>query len=291
MLLDPCGSRGRWRPSLLLTRERPIAGSDQPASALRGAIATMTEPLSPQYKVLLIAHDDAEREALGATLRTEGFMVDVQSPTDDLNNLHERIPDIVLLGVRSSKSAELDVCREIQRVAKVPVVVVSADRDETQVVLALELGAADYIAEPLRRREVVARLRAVLRRTGRQSIESFGAGMDPVPDDSLIIVGPVEIQLEARRVLVDGEEIELSRRDFDLLVVLASPPGKLRTREELVDRIWPESQLADTRALDKHIRRLRAKIEPISDQPRYLVTVHGVGFRFDDSHRFKRRDP
>ena len=221
---------------------------------------------------------------MASALEQEGFAVTAHAPTENLDYLKEGLPDVVLLEAGNSPSSELDIFREIQTIANVPVVVLSANSDETQMVLALELGATDYITKPIRRREVVARLRAVLRRTGRQSLTQSGSdAYDPPQTNETLHIGPVEIQLDARRVLVAGEPVEFSRRDFDLLVVLASPPGKLRTREELIDRIWPDVELSDTRTLDKQIRRLRKKIEPTSDRPRYLVTVHGVGFRFDDS--------
>ena len=241
--------------------------------------------LTPQHTgVLIIAGDDGERESLVVALEQEGFAVTAHAPTDNLDYLEDALPDIVLLEDGTSPSSELDICREIQKMANVPVVVMSANSDQTQVVLALELGAADYITKPTRRREVVARLRAVLRRTGQQAEEQSKArSHDSWRTNEPLIVGPIEIQLEARRVLINGEPVDLSRRDFDLLVMLASPPGKVRTREELFDRVWPDSELADMRTLDKHIRRLRKRIEPGSDQPRYLVTVHGIGFRLDDS--------
>jgi two-component system response regulator RegX3 len=244
----------------------------------------MTDLTPPQAAALIIADDDGERESLVVALEEEGFAVTAHAPTDNLNYLEDALPDIVLLEGGTSPDSELDICRGIQKMANVPVVVMSANSDETQVVLALELGAADYITKPVRRREIVARLRAVLRRTGRQGMELSKSQSHESPRTTKpLIVGPVEIQLEARRVLVNGEPVELSRRDFDLLVILASPPGKVRTREELFDRVWPDSELADMRTLDKHIRRLRKRIEPGSDQPRYLVTVHGIGFRLDDS--------
>jgi DNA-binding response OmpR family regulator len=244
----------------------------------------MTGLILPQSGIVIIADNNAERESLVVALEQEGFAVTAHAPTDNLDYLEDALPDIVLLEDGTSPDSELDIFREIQKMANVPVVVMSANSDETQVVLALELGAADYITKPMRRREVVARLRAVLRRTGRQGMEQAKAQPHESPRTTKrLIVGPIEIQLEARRVLVNGEPVELSRRDFDLLVILASPPGKVRTREELFDRVWPDSQLADMRTLDKHIRRLRAKIEPGSDQPHYLVTVHGIGFRLDDS--------
>ena len=230
----------------------------------------MTGLILPQSGIVIIADNNAERESLVVALEQEGFAVTAHAPTDNLDYLEDALPDIVLLEDGTSPDSELDIFREIQKMANVPVVVMSANSDETQVVLALELGAADYITKPMRRREVVARLRAVLRRTGRQGMEQAKAQ-------------PHESPRTTKRLLVNGEPVELSRRDFDLLVILASPPGKVRTREELFDRVWPDSQLADMRTLDKHIRRLRAKIEPGSDQPHYLVTVHGIGFRLDDS--------
>ena len=151
------------------------------------------------------------------------------------------------------------------------------------VVLGLELGAADYVTKPYRLRELVARIQAVLRRVARPSLPA------PPPADTLrqsvVTAGPVRADLAKRIVSVANRTVHLSRREFDLLALLLSPPGQVRTRDELIDRLWSGRDLADTRTLDTHVRRLRVKLERDPARPQYLVTVRGVGFRFDAEGR------
>jgi len=224
---------------------------------------------------------DIDQEELVATLVGEGFQVVAERTVDaGLRRLKKSPPDIVLLDIASPKNSCFDVCRHIGDIANVPIVVISAEHDQVGVVSTLEECAADYIIKPVRPRVLVARLRALMRRTYVDS----PSRVNPAPVESdlgepTIVVGPIEIDTLSRRVFVDGQAIELSRREFDLLVLLASPPGRVRTREELIDRIWAGVELSDTRPLDKQIRSLRAKLEPGFDRSRHLVTVHGVGFR------------
>jgi two-component system response regulator RegX3 len=241
-------------------------------------------PGSGSARVLVIADNENDREELTTVLGSEGYIVMAEAlVSDGLQRLREAVADIVLLDMASPKTTFLDVCRQIREISDVPIFLISAEEDELEVLSALEQFATDYITKPIRARELIARIRAVLRRT--QDYGSSRSGVsseEAIPDESVISVGPIEIHLMSRKVLVDGEVVELSRRDFDLLVLLASPAGRLRTREELIDRIWSDRELADTRTLDKHIRRLRTRIEPSPKNPRYLITVHGVGFRLDN---------
>ena len=145
-----------------------------------------------------------------------------------------------------------------------------------EVVLGLDLGAADYVTKRYRLHELTARMRAVLRRGARPHDAS------PLPQpEEVIVVGPMEIDAVARQLQVAGHPVHLSRREFDLLLALASPPGIVRTRAQLVERVWSDVELSDTRTLDKHIRSLRSKIEVDPANPMCLVTVHRVGFRLD----------
>ncbi len=159
---------------------------------------------------------------------------------------------------------------------------VSALNTEFDVVLGLELGAADYVTKPYRLRELVARIQAVLRRVSPPSFAGppVIASADATRSD-VIVAGPVLVDFPRRVVTSGGRPVHLSRREFDLLDLLLSPPGQVRTRDELIDRLWSGRDLADTRTLDTHVRRLRVKLERHPARPQYLVTVRGVGLRFD----------
>jgi two-component system response regulator RegX3 len=153
----------------------------------------------------------------------------------------------------------------------VPIIMVTARDSEVDVVLGLELGASDYVAKPFRLRELVARMRAVLRR-GVATAEHH---------EEVLLVGPVRLDAGRREVTVDDRPVELSRKEFDLLALLMTHSGQVVTRDWCIDRLWWDQELTDTRTLDTHIKRLRRKIEPDPANPRHLVTVRGVGFRFE----------
>jgi two-component system response regulator RegX3 len=235
-------------------------------------------------RILVMADTDVDQEELVATLVGEGFQVVAERTLDaGLRRLKKSPPDVVLLDIALPKNSCFDICRHIGKITDAPIVVISAEHDQVGVVSTLEHCAADYITKPVRSRELIARLRALLRRTHVESTSSIGpAAFETDFGEPATWVGPIEIDTMSRRVFVHGKAIELSRREFDLLELLASPPGKVRTREEMIDRIWAGVELSDTRPLDKYIRSLRAKLEPRSDRSRYLVTVHGVGFRFSN---------
>jgi two-component system response regulator RegX3 len=244
----------------------------------------VTDSVPENARVLVVADNDQDREELATVLGSEGYIVmAVATVPDGLQRLKEAGADIVLLDIASPKNTCFAMCRQIQEVADVPIILISAEHDELVVASTLEQCASDYITKPVRARELIARLRAVLRRT---QTDLTGTSVERCdnesPQGSAIVLGRIEIQPASRRLLIDGEPVELSRRDFDLLVFLASPPGRLRTREELIDRIWSDKELADTRTLDKHVARLRTRIEPSPKNPRHLKTVHGVGFRLDN---------
>lgn len=244
----------------------------------------MTGPGSERARVLVIADNGNDQDELATILGSEGYIVMAEATVAaSLDRLRETAADIALLDLASPKNTCFDICRQIRHISGVPIILISAEHDERGVVSTLEHCASDYITKPVRARELIARIRAVLRRTlGDDSSASGVASDEATPDQPVILVGPIEIHWSSRKVFVDRELIELSRRDFDLLVFLASPSGKVRTREELIDRIWADKDLADTRTLDKHVGRLRARIEPHPKRPRYLKTVHGVGFRLDN---------
>ena len=249
-------------------------------------------------RVLVIEDEESYRQALSSGLTVEGFDVVVAADgPEGLRLVEEQAPDIVLLDMLLPGMHGIDVCRRIRAVSSVPVLMVSAVDTELDVVLGLELGAADYVTKPFRLRELVARMHAVLRRarprTGVGPVSGSGASggsASPVravadEDRPEPVSGPafgsVSVDYVRREVTVDGVATHLSRKEFDLLAALLTPTQRVRSRDELIDLLWPDTYLTDTRTLDTHIHRLRAKLEPDPAEPRYIVTVRGVGFRID----------
>jgi two-component system, OmpR family, response regulator RegX3 len=249
-------------------------------------------------RVLVVEDEESYRQALSVGLRREGFEVDVAADgAEGLAHFAARTPDIVLLDMLLPGMHGMEVCRRMRMMAPVPIVMVSAVDAEVDVVLGLELGAADYVTKPFRLRELVARMQAILRRISppavphfhRQAVTEGGSGLDRAVTldfqhtgkEVVAAFGTVQVDFVRREVTVGGMQTHLSRREFDLLAVLLSPPRRVRTRDELIDLLWPDRYLSDSRTLDTHIHRLRAKLEPEPTEPRFIVTVRGVGFRID----------
>jgi two-component system, OmpR family, response regulator RegX3 len=221
--------------------------------------------------VLVVEDDESYREALSRGLTLEGFVVvdaaDIRSARE---KLRATTPDLVLLDVMLPDGSGVDFCQEIRRDAGTPVIMVSAKSEELDIVLGLEFGAADYVTKPYRLRELVARMRAVLRR--HQAISN---------NPEIITVGDIIIDPSRREVTKAGATVDLSRKEFELLALFASRLGHVVTREECIDALWWGQDLLDTRTLDTHVKRLRAKIEDDPAAPRHLITIRGVGFRLD----------
>jgi two-component system response regulator RegX3 len=234
-------------------------------------------------RILVVEDEESYREALSAGLGKEGYAVELAADgSEGLRLFAENPPDLVLLDVLLPGMPGTEVCRRMRAIAPVPVIMVSALDSEVDVVLGLEIGAADYITKPYHLRELTARIQAVLRRVAPRPVDLpviSGRGAPSAPE--VVVAGPVRIDFSRREVSISRRVVHLSRREFDLLGLLLSPPGRVRTREELIDRLWSGRDLSDTRTLDTHIRRLRVKLERDPADPRYLVTVRGVGFRFD----------
>lgn len=179
-------------------------------------------------------------------------------------------PDVVLLDLMLPDQSGIELCRRLVSIAAVPVIVVSAREEEIDIVLSLEIGAADYVTKPFRLRELAARIRAVLRRRELA-----------LPSTGVLEAGSVRLDTSRREVHVGESAVALTRKEFDLLALLVANAGRVLTRDLCLERLWWDTEIADSRTLDTHMRRLRAKLEPDPARPRHLVTVRGVGFRFD----------
>jgi len=220
--------------------------------------------------VLVVEDEESYQEALKVGLTVEGFVVVSATNLSEARELIETTkPDVILLDVMLPDGSGLDLCREICETKKIPVIMVSARTEELDVVLGLEIGAADYVTKPYRLRELVARMRVVLRRP------NFEA------NDEIISFGDIRLDLTRRTVLKNDVAIELSRKEFDLLTLFATRLGQVVTREACLDTLWWGLELSDTRTLDTHVKRLRQKIEDEPAEPKHLLTIRGVGFRLD----------
>ena len=220
--------------------------------------------------VLVVEDEPSYQEALNVGLTVEGFVVVSACNLAQARQLMSSTrPDLVLLDVMLPDGSGIDYCREIYDSSRVPVIMVSARSSEVDIVLGLEIGAADYVTKPYRLRELVARMRAVLRRP------------ITIDDEETITFGDVRIDVVRRTVTKRGQEVELSRKEFDLLALFASRLGQVVTREVCLDTLWWGLELTDTRTLDTHVKRLRQKIESDPANPRHLLTIRGVGFRLD----------
>ena len=226
--------------------------------------------------VFIVEDEDAFIEALDIGLQREGFRVEVaRDGAEALLNFESVKPDIILLDVMLPKVSGTDVCREIRKKSQVPIIMVSAKGSEIDTVVGLEVGADDYIVKPYRLRELVARIRAALRRSSLTDSEIDEVGIGTVR------VGDVQIDPEQHMVTVRGTVTKLPLKEFELLYVLMANAGRVMTRENLIDRVWGSDYYGDTKTLDVHIKRLRAKVEADPAHPARIVTVRGVGYRYE----------
>ena len=223
--------------------------------------------------VLLIDDEIMITEPLARALRQAGYDVQVaHNGRDGLTLAHSQQPDAVLLDVLMPLMDGWEVCRALRRDSTVPILMLTALGDEVDRILGLELGADDYIVKPFSTRELIARLRALLRRVE--------LDRRPTADDDQMTVGPLRLDLNSHRAFKEGVELPLRQKEYDLLALLLSHPGQVVTRAEFFDQVWGTDWLGDTRTLDVHIRWLREKIEADPGQPRLIQTVRGVGYRF-----------
>ncbi|HEU5354636.1 response regulator transcription factor [Actinocrinis sp.] len=223
-------------------------------------------------RVLVVEDEDSFSDPLSYMLRNEGFEVAV-APTgpEALEEFDRHGADLVLLDLMLPGLPGTEVCRQLRTRSAVPVIMLTAKDSEIDKVVGLELGADDYVTKPFSSRELVARIRAVLRRHG-QAEE---------PDDAALEAGPVRMDVERHTVSVSGRGVQLPLKEFELLEMLLRNAGRVLTRMQLIDRVWGADYVGDTKTLDVHVKRLRAKIEPDPAVPRYLVTVRGLGYKFE----------
>ncbi len=226
-------------------------------------------------KVLVVEDSEAFVEALSVGLEREGFEVLIaRDGAEALDRFDEVGPDLVLLDVMLPTVSGIDVCREIRRSSDVPIIMVTARSSEIDTVVGLEVGADDYVTKPYRMRELVARMRAVLRRHPRS------AGDTVAPSADVLSIDGIELDLDRHELIVRGVHVELPLKEFELLAVLMEHAGRVVSRATLIDRVWGSDYVGDTKTLDVHVKRLRSKIETDPSQPRHITTVRGLGYKF-----------
>ncbi len=229
-------------------------------------------------KIMVVEDDPAIQRSLAALLGAEGYQVVVTADgAEAVQMATAETPDLILLDLMLPGLNGLQVCQQIRARIYTPIIMLTAKSDELDKVLGLEMGADDYVTKPFAPRELLARCRAHLRRTS--LYENRGAEQGP------ITVGAITIDEAAREVTVSGKLIQLTPKEFDLLLVLAVNAGRVLERDTLLERVWGESLYLDSRTLDVHIRRLRLKVEPEPSAPKFITTVPGVGYKLASAER------
>ena len=227
--------------------------------------------------ILVVEDEESFVEALVVGLQREGFSVVVaRDGAEALERFPLVSPDLVLLDVMLPKVSGIDVCRRIRSVSQVPIIMVTAKSSEIDTVVGLEVGADDYVSKPYRLRELVARMRAALRR----SPLAAGGGGDDDPSEAYE-VGDVRLDPERHEVVIRGEQVALPLKEFELLEVLLANAGRVLPRDTLISRVWGEDYVGDTKTLDVHVKRLRSKVETDPAHPTRIVTIRGLGYKFE----------
>jgi two-component system response regulator RegX3 len=227
--------------------------------------------------LVLVVDDEASyRDALSVALTAEGFLVDTAADgVEALEKFERARPAVILLDVMLPRVSGIDVCRQIRATSRVPIIMVTAKGSEIDAVVGLEVGADDYVAKPFRLRELVARVRAALRRGNQPETV--------LEREDFVEVGDVLVDVSRHEVTVRDELVALPLKEFELLELLMLNAGRVLTRDVLIDRIWGPNYFGDTKTLDVHIKRLRAKVEEDPSHPTRIVTVRGVGYRYERS--------
>jgi len=225
-------------------------------------------------RILIVEDERSLSEPLEYLLAKEGYVVTIADDGTAAREEFERGGiDLVLLDLMLPGISGTEVCRRIRAVSQLPIIMLTAKDSEVDIVVGLELGADDYVTKPYSSRELLARVRAVLRRRVEPAEE-----LDP----AIVEVGPVSMDTDRHTVEVRGAEVPMPLKEFELLEVLLRNAGRVLTRGQLIDRVWGSDYFGDTKTLDVHIKRLRSKIEQTPSEPKLLVTVRGLGYRFED---------
>lgn len=232
----------------------------------------MTEP---NRTVLIVEDEESYIDALTIGLRREGFrVIAARDGVEGLRLFAATKPDLVLLDLMLPKLSGIDVCREIRTTSRVPIIMLTAKTGELETVVGLEVGADDYITKPYRMRELVARMRAVLRRSPGETIDESGR--------EVVEVAGVKLDASRHEVTVDGAPVAMPLKEFELLELLLENAGRVLTRDVLIDRIWGPNYVGDTKTLDVHVKRIRSKIERDPANPKRIKTIRGLGYRYEN---------
>tara|TARA_B100001758_G_C18277628_1_gene539868 strand:+ start:171 stop:872 length:702 start_codon:yes stop_codon:yes gene_type:complete len=229
--------------------------------------------------ILVVDDEPVFIEALTISLEREGFgVIAAADGPAALKAISEKDPDLILLDVMLPGMSGIDVCREVRKSSSVPVIMVTAKGEEIDAVVGLEVGADDYITKPYRLRELIARIRAILRRSENSPKED-----ETTSNPEVLVEGAVRLDLERHELSVDGELVSLALREFELLSYLMENSGRVVTRESLMQNVWGWDYIGDTKTIDVHVKRLRSKIESDPSAPLRISTIRGVGYRYERS--------
>ena len=224
-------------------------------------------------RILLVEDEPDLADPLAYLLRREGFEVEIsEDGPGAVEAFHERGADIILLDLMLPGMPGTEVCRQVRQSSAVPIIMLTAKDSEVDIVVGLELGADDYVTKPYSSRELLARMRAVLRRASQAEADL---------EERVLDGGRVSLDIDRHTVSVDGAEINMPLKEFELLEVLMRNAGRVLTRGQLIDRVWGSDYFGDTKTLDVHIKRIRSRIEKNPGDPVMLVTVRGLGYRFE----------
>ncbi|MEA1904246.1 MAG: response regulator transcription factor [Actinomycetota bacterium] len=227
------------------------------------------------HRILVVEDEPGLSQSVQYTLETEGFEVVIaESGLEAVDMTRTSEPDLILLDLMLPQMSGLDVCRQVRTFSDVPIIMLTAKDSEADKVSGLELGADDYVTKPFSMRELVARVRAHLRRARRTGVLATA--------NEVLVGGPIELDIDAHVTRVGGDEVELRPKEFELLESLMRRKNRLAARYTLIDEVWGPSYFGDTKTLDVHIKRLRQKLEKDSSRPKHIVTVRGLGYKFVD---------
>jgi two-component system, OmpR family, response regulator RegX3 len=225
--------------------------------------------------ILVVDDEESYRDALTVALEREGFRVEVAADGQEaLDQFESTRPSLILLDVMLPRISGVDVCRELRTRSRVPIIMVTARSNEIDAVVGLEVGADDYVSKPFRLRELIARVRAALRRRSDED-------QVDIANQEVLEVGDVRLDAGRHEVFVRGDPVALPLKEFELLELLLANAGRVLTRDVLIDRIWGPNYFGDTKTLDVHVKRLRAKVEEDPSNPSRVVTIRGVGYRYE----------